>query len=155
MLVRRLLEKYHTPYHDTLARHLQDARIQLMLDCHTMSEYPPPIAPDRQDRRPSVNLGDNDPQSCPREVTGILARSMAEAFELDDDEVSINRPFRGGYITRHHGSGPKPVIQVEINRALYFDETDPHRPAVAKLTRMNTMITRALQNFCERLARDA
>lgn len=151
-LVRQLLDRYHAPYHDALAQRLQDAGIRVMLDCHTMSEYPPPIAPDRGDRRPSINLGDNDATSCPRETTELLARSMAEAFELESDEVSINRPFRGGYITRHHGAGPKPVIQVEINRALYFDAADPHRPADEKITGVNAMIARAFRDFCDRLA---
>ena len=154
-LVQRLLETYHTPYHRALEADLQDPQVRVMLDCHTMAEYPPPIAPDRKERRPSVNLGDNDGRSAPREITELLVRSMTEALGLEKDEISINRPFRGGYITRRHGAGPKPVIQVEINRALYFDAATPHRPAPEKITQLNGMLQDAFRDFCTRLARFA
>ncbi len=152
-LVQRLLEKYHAPYHRALEDYLRDPKVRVMLDCHTMAEYPPPIAPDRDKRRPSVNLGDNDGESAPREITELLALSMTEALGLKKNEVSINRPFRGGYITRRHGAGPKPVIQVEINRALYFDPTTPHQPATAKIAQLNGMLRDAFRDFCDRLAR--
>ncbi len=151
-LIRRLLEAYHAPYHRALEQHLQDPDVRVMLDCHTMSEYPPPVAPDRRRRRPPINLGDNDGRSCPPEITKLLAVAMAEAFGIGRDEVAVNRPFRGGYITRRHGAGPKPVIQVEINRALYLNRAARHRPATRKIARVNALIERALRDFCDRLA---
>ena len=38
--------------------------------------------------------------------------------------MARNKPFAGGYTTRHYGRPDKGVhaVQIEINRALYMDE---------------------------------
>jgi N-formylglutamate amidohydrolase len=150
--VRSLLDAYHAPYHRELERWLRDPGIELMLDCHSMSEYPPPIALDRSRRRPLLNLGDFGGVACPRTTTRLLARCLAEAFALDEAEVAIDHPFRGGYITQRHGGKPLPVIQIEINRALYFDPDAHHRRDTARIERVRGCITAALRAFCARRA---
>ena len=39
--------------------------------------------------------------------------------------VTLNKPYAGGYITEHYGRphAGQHVLQVEINRALYMNET--------------------------------
>jgi len=39
--------------------------------------------------------------------------------------VALNKPYAGGYITEHYGRphAGQHALQVEINRALYMDET--------------------------------
>jgi N-formylglutamate amidohydrolase len=39
--------------------------------------------------------------------------------------VALNKPYAGGYITEHYGRPHKGqhVLQIEINRALYMDES--------------------------------
>ena len=49
-----------------------------------------------------------------------LAAAITRAFECSEDDVQLNRPFRGGYITRRHGRNPLPWIQIEMNRSLYL-----------------------------------
>jgi formiminoglutamase len=44
------------------------------------------------------------------------------AFGFNEKEVTINRPFKGGFITRHYGNNPIPWIQIEMNRKLYLSE---------------------------------
>ncbi len=152
-MVAHLLQAYHAPYHSELERRLREPGVELMLDCHSMSEFPPPIAPDRDERRPQVNLGDSGARSCPRPITEMLASCVAEAFALDARDVTINSPFQGGYITRRHGGHPRPVIQLEINRALYFDPEDPHRRDAARIERVRAQLAAALSDFCARLFR--
>ena len=46
------------------------------------------------------------------------------ALEASDFTVALNKPYAGGFTTRHYGR-PREwvhVLQVEINRALYMDE---------------------------------
>ena len=53
-------------------------------------------------------------------ITDITQR----ALEAMDFTVTRNKPYAGGFTTRHYGR-PKDsihVLQVEINRALYMDE---------------------------------
>lgn len=37
-------------------------------------------------------------------------------------EVTINNPFKGGFITRNYGNNPLPWIQIEMNRKIYLSE---------------------------------
>ncbi len=39
--------------------------------------------------------------------------------------MALNKPYAGGYITEHYGRPHKGrhALQIEINRALYMDET--------------------------------
>ena len=49
-----------------------------------------------------------------------MADCFRKVFSLKDHEVSLNRPFAGGYITQNYGRASIPWIQLEINRKLYL-----------------------------------
>jgi formiminoglutamase len=120
-LISKLLRHYYYPYHKRIEKTLQQPELRLALDCHSMLAFGPTISPDPGQRRPMICLGNGLGQTCPWELIDRLAGSVAEAFSLQRDEVTINRPFAGGYITRTYGKLPIPWIQVELNRALYLD----------------------------------
>jgi formiminoglutamase len=121
-LTEMLLKTYYAPYH----RHIQHilrkkrAAIDVALDCHSMAAEGPEISPDKGRRRPLVCLGNAHGQSCSHVMINTMALCFRQAFSLQEYDVSINRPFAGGYITRTYGGHPLPWIQVELNRSLYF-----------------------------------
>jgi formiminoglutamase len=121
-LKKVLIERYYLPYHTRILKITQDNReIRFSLDCHSMASAPPPIAPDSTNKkRPLICLGNNHGKASSFELTRKLARCFCEGFELDEKEVTINKPFAGGFITRRYGNNPLPWIQVEMNRALYL-----------------------------------
>ena len=45
--------------------------------------------------------------------------------------VALNKPYAGGYITEHYGRPQlgRHALQVEVNRALYMDETSFEKSA--------------------------
>jgi len=55
---------------------------------------------------------------------------MREAFQKSELSVSINDPYRGGYITTHYGqkyaAAGKMAVQIEINQNLYLKPGDIH-----------------------------
>jgi N-formylglutamate amidohydrolase len=109
-LVAELLARYHRPYHgrlSDLARH----EACLGIDCHTMSEKAPPIAERHGEERPSICLS-NAGVTCPDDWLNQLADCFQEAFSTS---VTLNEPFRGGYIVRSHAR-ELPWVQVELNR---------------------------------------
>lgn len=110
-LVETLLERYHRPYHRRLTE-LAAGDAILGVDCHTMAEDGPPVGPDPGQRRPMVCLGDGD-GACPPHWARLLADGFEQFFPGD---VTINRPFRGGYITRKHGAEMS-WVQIELSRA--------------------------------------
>lgn len=107
-LVDRLIDRYWRPYHRALTRRAEGAR--LGIDCHVMSAVGPSTAGDAGQPRPLVCLGVAD-GTCPRDWTRAVVVCLERAF---DAEVSINIPFRGGYITRSRPGGI-PWVQLELS----------------------------------------
>lgn len=113
----------HAPYHRALAEEMAAAKARcgeaVLIDWHSM--------PSRATqgvggaRGPDVVLGDRHGSSCSAELTRGLRRS----FEALGWRVALNRPYSGGWTTQAWG---RPVegfhaVQIELNRALYLDET--------------------------------
>ena len=72
-------------------------------------------------------LGDRFGTSC----SGELTRLAASQLKAQGYAVALNKPYAGGYITEHYGRPHKSqhVLQIEINRALYMDETSFEKSA--------------------------
>jgi N-formylglutamate amidohydrolase len=98
--------------------------LAVLIDCHSMPSNP--IA-DQGGGRPDFVLGDRFGASCNSELTR-LATSQLKALGY---VVALNKPYAGGYITEHYGRPHKAqhVLQIEINRALYMDETSFEKSA--------------------------
>ncbi len=111
-IVEVLLEKYYRPYHEALTRLAHERTVRLGVDCHTMAWHGPPVGPDPGKERPLVCLS-NGNGTCPHDWLKSLAGCFEESFET---VVSINEPFKGGYIIRFH-SAELPWVQVEISRS--------------------------------------
>lgn len=109
-LVERLLVLYHRPYHRRLSA-AAGSGLLLGVDCHTMAAKGPPVGPDVGQPRPDVCIGDGS-GACPRDWAELLVECFRQRFP---GEVTLNQPFSGGYITRHHGT-EMPWIQIELSR---------------------------------------
>jgi formiminoglutamase len=105
-----MLEKYYYPCHHKIQKILNDDHISitLALDCHSMAAIAPTISPDEGEKRPMICLGNVHGKSCPSEIIEKMANCFREVFLLEDQEVSINRPFAGGYITKKYAGYPIP-----------------------------------------------
>jgi len=93
-----------------------------------MAEEGPPVGPDSGKRRPHVCLS-NGEGTCPHGWLKALAKCFEKAFET---EVSINHPFKGGYIIRSH-TGEIPWVQVELSREKYFTYKEKSRRVLEAL----------------------
>ncbi len=131
-VAERLIARHHRPYHARLTE-AAGGRVPLAIDGHTMAAIGPPIGPMAGQERPPLCLSDVDGTSCPAGMFGRLHGCLERAFEV---EVSINHPFKGGYITRTHLS-EMPWVQLEISRG-------PFLPVEEKRRRL----LRALTEFC-------
>ena len=80
-----------------------------------------PYDPDAGRRRADIILGDCFASSCNEMVISMVENT----FTALGYKVARNKPFAGGFTTRNYGH-PKQgrhALQIEINRALYMDET--------------------------------
>ncbi|MEO0981605.1 MAG: N-formylglutamate amidohydrolase [Pseudomonadota bacterium] len=114
------LAQVHDAYHCQLDRELSALRAStgraILVDCHSM----PSSQPGRR-RLDDVVLGDRFGSSCDNRLTMAAER----AFRALGYSVARNTPYAGGYTTRRYGRPQRGLhaIQVEINRALYMDES--------------------------------
>jgi N-formylglutamate amidohydrolase len=122
------INRLYTPYHDTLGALLLEAKrefgLAVLIDCHSM---PSNSIADGGAGRPDFVLGDRFGTSCSGELTQTAASQLAALGYA----VTLNKPYAGGYITEHYGRPHKAqhVLQIEINRSLYMDETSFEKSA--------------------------
>ena len=116
------INRLYTPYHDTLKSLVIEAQMEfglaVLIDCHSMPSNP--IA-DQGIGRPDFVLGDRFGTSC----SGELTRLAGAQLKAQGYVVALNKPYAGGYITEYYGRPHKAqhALQIEVNRALYMDET--------------------------------
>jgi N-formylglutamate amidohydrolase len=119
------IERAHRPYHDALDRLLAQARnahgLAVLVDWHSM-----PAAAARGHRARGggpcdIVLGDRFGAACGPKLTALMEKTL----EGLGYRVARNAPYAGGYTTEHYGRPTRRThaIQVEINRALYMNET--------------------------------
>jgi N-formylglutamate amidohydrolase len=120
----RLNEIWH-PYHTTLTNLVKQSLTQfseaILIDCHSMPNEAIDAFAKGGARKPDVVLGDRFGASASPAVMNLVE----QAFERQGFRVSRNAPFSGAYIVQHYGrpSVRQHAIQVEIDRALYMNET--------------------------------
>jgi N-formylglutamate deformylase len=153
VLIKSLINRYYLAYHRRIHEVILTRQVALALDCHSMAAEPPAVAPDvgSDEKRPLICLGNNDDKACEREITEKLAGCFCRAFSLNESDVTINKPFSGGYITRAYGMRPVPWVQVELNRSLYlappwFDRAGL-RMDKTRLQELNRMFEHALELY--------
>ncbi|MCM0021621.1 MAG: N-formylglutamate amidohydrolase [Tagaea sp.] len=119
--VETLYEPYHAAIEDLTARGLARFGRMALIDCHSMPSVGGPMDRDPGKRRADFVLGDAHGQAC--------ALALIEAAEAQLKRagfaVTRNDPYAGGHITRHYGRprAGRHALQIEVNRALYMDET--------------------------------
>jgi N-formylglutamate amidohydrolase len=117
------VELLYKPFHAALGQLVAATRdrfgIAILIDCHSMPSTS--MARAGSASRPDIVLGDRFGSSCDARVTRVVRDTIA-ALGL---QVQLNRPYAGGFITEHYGRPFEGVhtLQIEINRALYLDET--------------------------------
>ena len=116
-IIRVLIKKYYCPYHVELSRWA--GQVKMGIDCHTMAAVGPPVGPDPGQKRPPVCLS-NGEGTCPQDWLKSLAECFEKAF---DREVSLNHPFKGGYIVRSHAM-EMPWVQVELSREPFISNEE-------------------------------
>ncbi len=111
--VQELLNRYYHPYHQKLTNLSQQATVKLGVDCHTMAAFGPPVGPDPGKTRPLICLSNGEGSTCPDKYLESLAECLKSVFA--NHKISINKPFKGGYITRSQ-SRHLPWLQLEFSR---------------------------------------
>jgi len=117
-------QSVHDAYHGAIAQALGVARAKfgfaILVDGHSMPSVGRAGHTDPGRPRADVVPGDRLGGSC----APALSRAVGEHFRSGGFSVTFNDPYRGGFITAHHGRPAHDVhaIQIEMRRDLYMDE---------------------------------
>jgi len=125
--VEVLLERYYRPYHQRLSESAAD--VKFGVDCHTMAAVGPSCSKDSGCERPNICLSNAD-GTCPQDWFEQMVHCFGESF---DSEISVNHPFKGGYIIRSHSS-ELPWVQVELSRAPFLQTSEKRERVLQALT---------------------
>lgn len=118
------IQDHYWPYHASLRELVEQTHARfgycLLLDCHSMPSSGGPVERDSGGLRFDVVLGDCHGTSC----SNALSEAAAHFLARRGYRVSRNKPYSGGFVTRHYGRPEEQLhaLQIEINRALYMDE---------------------------------
>ncbi|PHS28154.1 MAG: N-formylglutamate amidohydrolase [Robiginitomaculum sp.] len=116
------LHHLHGPYHQALGEMLKQQNethgSALLVDCHSM---PSACAANGPGGIADFILGDGHGQTCDE----ALIAHMEAVLRAMGYRVLRNTPYAGGYTTLRYGQPSLrfEAIQIEINRALYMDES--------------------------------
>ncbi len=123
------INRYYRPYHKALAALVDDTVERfgccVLIDCHSMPSVGGPLDPDAGRGRADFVIGDCFGNACEERISATVER----ALRARGHSVVRNKPFAGGFTTRHYGKPSSGVhaLQIEINRALYMDEVKIER----------------------------
>lgn len=127
----RRIRLLYMPFHEALRGLLEDARGRfgwaLLIDCHSMPSAVGANEDVPAGSRPDIVLGDRYGTSCASEVTEAAERLLRRLGY----RVARNNPYAGGFNTEHYGRPQAGfhALQIEINRALYMNESTLERGA--------------------------
>lgn len=118
------IEAHYRPYHAALEALIDETRDRfgycIVVDCHSMPSVGGPLDPDAGRGRADFVVGDCFGSACAPYITDAVERTIAGFGYV----VLRNKPFAGGFTTRHYGTPRDGVhtVQIETNRVLYMDE---------------------------------
>jgi N-formylglutamate amidohydrolase len=135
--IKQRIEQHYVPYHKALAdlrdQTLARFGVALLIDCHSMPSSGDSGRRHFSPKLADIVLGDCHGRSCHRLITDA-AEQICRDLGLT---VARNKPYAGGYTTKHYGKPRTGVhaLQIEINRSLYMDEVRIERgPGLETLT---------------------
>lgn len=144
------IDTYYRPYHAALTALIERTRKRfghcILVDCHSMPSVGGPMDRDPGRKRVDFVLGDCYGVSCTSALTDRVQGALVRLGYV----VKRNLPYAGGFTTRHYGEPANGVhaLQIEVNRALYMDESRfTRRPYFDVLRAHLTSVIEAITTF--------
>ncbi len=138
---------YWRPYHEILARQIEETRARhgycLLWDCHSIT----PVAPRLfEGRLPDLNLGSFDGKACPPALAAAVLGAIPAAAPYTR---VLDGRFKGGFITRRYGDPQARVfaLQLELSYDAYLAPAAPHRIDPMKHERLRPVLRSMIDTF--------
>ncbi len=148
--IQRLFREHYDPYHAAVKGELDACHARFgavwHVDCHSMKSRGNAMNDDPGRERPDFVVGDLDGRSADPAFVACVVDTLRHMGY----RVNVNDPYKGAQLIRAYSNPAQQrhSIQIEVNRALYMDETrfEPHQ-GFGVLAGNFEMLTRALVRF--------
>ncbi len=153
--VRHRIEHCWRPYHralqDLLDQAWQSSGCVVHINCHSMASRGDHTTEDGPVARPDFILGDRDGTTC----AAVVTDTVAAVLRGQGYEVALNDPYKGQELVRRYAdpAAGRHSLQIEINRALYMNESSIEKTAGFEPLQQNlTLISQALAELAREMA---
>lgn len=118
--IQQRLESYYKPYHGILGQCLDELHYNFGVLWHINAHAMPAAATNAD-----FVLSDRDGRSC----DSAFIYTLRDILSARGYSVALNHPYKGAEILRRYGAPPlrRHSLQMEINKALYWDENKGER----------------------------
>jgi len=126
--IQNRIKNTHFPYHKKLTELINNTRNKfqrcLLIDCHSMPSGAE-LGSHLDTGLSDFILGDRFGSTCDAPITRLVETTLMDLGY----SVGRNKPYAGGYTTRHYADFDHGIetLQIEINRRLYMDEQNIER----------------------------
>ena len=127
--VEALIHGYYDPYHKTVSTRLDALHARFggvwHVDCHSMKSRGNAMNIDAGQARPDFVVSDREGSTSEPGFIGCAVDTLRGLGY----RVSVNDPYKGAELIRRYANPAvnRHAIQIEVNRALYMDETTRKR----------------------------
>lgn len=157
--IRDIYQPFHQQVAMTLEQYQTDHGRAVLIDAHSMPTQAVRYSESQSGRirkfyetstqatQIDIVLGDRNGKSC---ATG-LTETVRDHFKQAGLNVTLNKPYAGGFITQQYGRPEhnQHVLQIEINRALYMDEISYEK--TDNFSNLQTLIDALLGSLAEHM----
>ncbi len=127
--VEALIRDYYDPYHDAVRTQLDALHARFggvwHVDCHSMKSRGNAMNVDAGQARPDFVISDREGSTSEPGFIGCAVDTLRGLGY----RVNINNPYKGAELVRRYSNpaANRHSIQIEVNRALYMDESSRER----------------------------
>lgn len=147
--------KYYEPYFEFLKSIIQNLKSDMnkkvpVIDFHSMPSHPTAyhlkVTPDQPATRPTFCLSNLKGESSSAEFIEHLKKMLETEYE----DVSLNYPYYGGYLTQYINKFDTENFQIEVRRNLYMDENK--RELIEDHKKVKELMTASLISLFEKFS---
>lgn len=153
--VQSLIRDYYDPYHEAVGTRLDALHARFggvwHVDCHSMKSRGNAMNVDAGQARPDFVVSDREGLTSGRDFIDCAVGTLRGLGY----RVNVNDPYKGAELIRRYAdpAANRHAIQIEINRALYMDETTRERhqgfdALAADLERLIIALTAFIATLC-------
>ena len=152
LAISNILRRHYFPFHENIEKILDEKKINLILECHTMPAVEPAnpgIAgrPNPLFALESLLPGDEKESTCPERLITELKNCILSQFTKEEETVAekieVNIRTRKGYLLKRYGTGSIPMVLNEKHWNPDTLEVDTDR-----LREIRSNLGHALERFC-------